>query len=209
MTGKFITFEGIDGVGKTTQIKLAAQRLTELGQEVVITREPGGTVIAERVRNIVLDPTLQLSVRTEALLFMASRSEHVEQIIKPALIAGKTVLCDRFCDSTFVYQGLTQGLKVEDLTDLKALNSWATGGILPDLTIVLDADPQQLLQRRNERGVADRFENKGLAFQENLRQGFLTLAAAEPERIKIVNALGSVEEVNGKIMFLLININKE
>ena len=205
MTGKFITFEGIDGVGKTTQIKLAAQRLTELGQEVVITREPGGTAIAERVRNIVLDPTLQLSVRTEALLFMASRSEHVEQIIKPALIAGKTVLCDRFCDSTFVYQGLTQGLKVEDLTDLKALNSWATGGILPDLTIVLDADPQQLLQRRNERGVADRFENKGLAFQENLRQGFLTLAAAEPKRIKVVNALGSVEEINRKIMSLLMN----
>ena len=204
MTGKFITFEGIDGVGKTTQIKLAAQRLTELGQEVVITREPGGTAIAERVRNIVLDPTLQLSVRTEALLFMASRSEHVEQIIKPALIAGKTVLCDRFCDSTFVYQGLTQGLKVEDLTDLKALNSWATGGILPDLTIVLDADPQQLLQRRNERGVADRFENKGLAFQENLRQGFLTLAAAEPERIKVVNALGSVEEVREKILAIIM-----
>lgn len=205
MTGKFITFEGIDGVGKTTQIKLAAQRLTELGQEVVITREPGGTAIAERVRNIVLDPTLQLSVRTEALLFMASRSEHVEQIIKPALIAGKTVLCDRFCDSTFVYQGLTQGLKVEDLTDLKALNLQATGGILPDLTIVLDADPQQLLQRRDKRGIFDRFENKGLAFQENLRQGFLALAAAEPERIKVVNALGSVEEVNGKIMSLLMN----
>lgn len=204
MTGKFITFEGIDGVGKTTQIKLAAQRLTELGQKVVITREPGGTAIAERVRNIVLDPTLQLSVRTEALLFMASRSEHVEQIIKPALIAGKTVLCDRFCDSTFVYQGLTQGLKVEDLTDLKALNLQATGGILPDLTIVLDADPQQLLQRRNERGVADRFENKGLAFQENLRQGFLTLAAAEPKRIKIVNALGSVEEVGEKILAIIM-----
>lgn len=205
MTGKFITFEGIDGVGKTTQIKLAAQRLTELGQEVVITREPGGTAIAEKLRNIVLDPTLQLSVRTEALLFMASRSEHVEQIIKPALITRKTVLCDRFCDSTFVYQGLTQGLKVEDLTDLKALNLQATGGIFPDLTIVLDADPQQLLQRRNERGVADRFENKGLAFQENLRQGFLTLAAAEPKRIKVVNALGSVEEVNRKIMSLLMN----
>lgn len=204
MTGKFITFEGIDGVGKTTQIKLVAQHLTELGQQVVITREPGGTAIAEKVRSIVLDPTLQLSVRTEALLFMASRSEHVEQIIKPALLAGKTVLCDRFCDSTFVYQGLTHGLKVEDLADLKALNLQSTGGILPDLTIVLDADPQQLLQRRNERGIADRFENKGLAFQENLRQGFLALAAAEPERIKVVNALGSVEEVSEKILSIII-----
>ncbi|MDO4936039.1 MAG: dTMP kinase [Phascolarctobacterium sp.] len=204
MTGKFITFEGIDGVGKTTQIKLVAQHLTESGQQVVITREPGGTAIAEKVRSIVLDPTLQLSVRTEALLFMASRSEHVEQIIKPALLAGKTVLCDRFCDSTFVYQGLTHGLKVEDLADLKALNLQATGGILPDLTIVLDADPEQLLQRRNERGIADRFENKGLAFQENLRQGFLALAAAEPERIKVVNALGSVEEVSEKILSIII-----
>lgn len=204
MTGKFITFEGIDGVGKTTQIKLVAQHLTESGQQVVITREPGGTAIAEKVRSIVLDPTLQLSVRTEALLFMASRSEHVEQIIKPALLAGKTVLCDRFCDSTFVYQGLTHGLKVEDLADLKALNLQATGGILPDLTIVLDADPEQLLQRRNERGIADRFENKGLAFQENLRQGFLALAAAEPERIKVVNALGSVEEVSENILSIII-----
>lgn len=204
MTEKFITFEGIDGVGKTTQIKLVAQHLTELGQQVVITREPGGTAIAEKVRSIVLDPTLQLSVRTEALLFMASRSEHVEQIIKPALLAGKTVLCDRFCDSTFVYQGLTHGLKVEDLADLKALNLQATGGILPDLTIVLDADPEQLLQRRNERGIADRFENKGLAFQENLRQGFLALAAAEPERIKVVDALGSVEEVSEKILSIII-----
>lgn len=204
MTGKFITFEGIDGVGKTTQIKLVAQHLTELGQQVVVTREPGGTAIAEKVRSIVLDPTLQLSIRTEALLFMASRSEHVEQIIKPALLAGKTVLCDRFCDSTFVYQGLTHGLKVEDLADLKALNLQSTGRILPDLTIVLDADPQQLLQRRNERGIADRFENKGLAFQENLRQGFLALAAAEPERIKVVNALGSVEEVSEKILAIII-----
>ena len=204
MTGKFITFEGIDGVGKTTQIKLVAQHLTESGQQVVITREPGGTAIAEKVRSIVLDPTLQLSVRTEALLFMASRSEHVEQIIKPALLAGKTVLCDRFCDSTFVYQGLTHGLKVEDLADLKALNLQATGGILPDLTIVLDADPEQLLQRRNERGIADRFENNGLAFQEKLRQGFLALAAAEPERIKVVNALGSVEEVSEKILSIII-----
>lgn len=208
MTGKFITFEGIDGVGKTTQIKLVAQRLAESGQEVVITREPGGTAIAERVRSIVLDPALQLSVRTEALLFMASRSEHVEQIIKPALLAGKTVLCDRFCDSTFVYQGLTQGLKVEDLTDLKALNLQATGGIMPDLTIVLDADPKQLLQRRTDRGVADRFENKGVGFHEKLRQGFLSLAAAEPERIKVVNAMGTINEVSERIRSEIKRLNK-
>ena len=199
MQEKFITFEGIDGVGKSTQIQKIAEKLRALGQDVVLTREPGGTAIAERVRQIVLDPELRLSVRTEALLFMASRSEHVEQIIKPALLAGKIVLCDRFCDSTFVYQGLTQGKKVEELTQLRALNLQATDGIMPDLTVVLDADPKVLLQRRSERGVADRFENKGLEFQEKLRSGFLALAEAEPERIKVVDAIGDVECVSKKI----------
>ena len=200
MQGKFITFEGIDGVGKSTQIQLLAEKIRALGYEVVLTREPGGTAIAERVRQIVLDPDLQLSVRTEALLFMAARSEHVEQIIRPALAVGKVVLCDRFCDSTFVYQGLTQGKKVEELTQLRALNLQATDGVLPDLTVVLDADPEVLLQRRSERGVADRFENKGVAFQEQLRSGFLALAKAEPERIKIVDAMGDIESVCQKIL---------
>ena len=135
MQGKFITFEGIDGVGKSTQIQKIAGKLRALGQDVVLTREPGGTAIAERVRQIVLDPELRLSLRTEALLFMASRSEHVEQIIKPALTAGKVVLCDRFCDSTFVYQGLTQGKRVEELGQLRTLNLQATDGIMPDLLL--------------------------------------------------------------------------
>lgn len=206
MTGKFITFEGVDGAGKSTQIKLVAEKLKAQGKEVVITREPGGTVIAERVRNIVLDADLSLSVRTEALLFMAARSEHIEQIIKPALQAGKIVLCDRFCDSTFVYQGLTQGLKVEELGNLRTMNLQATDGIMPNLTIVLDAEPQKLLARRNDRGVADRFENKGVAFQEKLRQGFLALAQAEPQRMKIVNAWGSQEDVCQNIMKIVEGI---
>lgn len=206
MKGKFITFEGVDGAGKSTQIKLIADRLTAEGKAVVLTREPGGTGIAERVRNIVLDVGLQLSVRTEALLFMAARSEHVEQIIKPALMAGKVVLCDRFCDSTFVYQGLTQGKTVTELDSLRNLNLQATDGIMPDLTVVLDADPKELLLRRDTRGVTDRFENKGLDFQENLRAGFLALAQAEPQRIKVVNALDSVEAVNEQIFTLVKNL---
>lgn len=206
MKGKFITFEGVDGAGKSTQIKLIADRLTAEGKAVVLTREPGGTGIAERVRNIVLDVGLQLSVRTEALLFMAARSEHIEQIIKPALMAGKVVLCDRFCDSTFVYQGLTQGKTVTELDSLRNLNLQATDGIMPDLTVVLDADPKELLLRRDTRGVTDRFENKGLDFQENLRAGFLALAQAEPQRIKIVNALDSVEAVNEQIFTLVKNL---
>lgn len=206
MKGKFITFEGVDGAGKSTQIKLIADRLTAEGKAVVLTREPGGTGIAERVRNIVLDVGLQLSVRTEALLFMAARSEHIEQIIKPALMAGKVVLCDRFCDSTFVYQGLTQGKTVTELDNLRNLNLQATDGIMPDLTVVLDADPKELLLRRDTRGVTDRFENKGLDFQENLRAGFLALAQAEPKRIKVVNALDSVEAVNEQIFTLVKNL---
>ena len=195
MKRAFITFEGTDGTGKTTQMALLAQSLRQQGYEVVTTREPGGTPLAERVRQLVLDASLPLTSKTESLLFMAARSEHVDQVIRPALQAGKIVLCDRFCDSTFVYQGLTQGLKVGDLAPLRQLNSMATDGLEPDLTLVLEGDPGVLLQRRQERGVKDRFENKGLDFQRQLRAGFLALQAAEPERLKIVNALQSVEQV--------------
>lgn len=199
MRSGFITFEGIDGTGKTTQLALLAQSLRQRGYEVVTTREPGGTPLAERVRNLVLDAGLPLSSRTESLLFMAARSAHVEQVIKPALQAGKIVLCDRFCDSTFVYQGLAQGLQLAELTPLRQLNGMATGGLYPDLTLVLDGDPTVLLQRRQERGVQDRFENKGLAFQQRLRQGFIALAAAEPERLKTVEALRPLDEVAAEI----------
>jgi len=194
MKGKFITFEGIDGVGKSTQIQLLAAKLQKLGYEVVVTREPGGTKVAERVREIVLDVQLPLSTRSEALLFMASRSEHVEKIIRPALTVGKVVLCDRFCDSTFVYQGLHC-----DVTMLRKLNLIATDGLMPDTTIVIDGDPELLAQRRAARGVQDRFENKGLAFQKQLRQGFLNLAKEEPERIKVVNGMASQEDVAASI----------
>ena len=194
MKGKFITFEGIDGVGKSTQIKLLSERLKAQGRQVVLTREPGGTALAERLRQIILDAKLPLAVRTEALLFMASRSEHVEKVISPALEAGKTVLCDRFCDSTFAYQGRSC-----DLEMLRKLNLIATGGIMPDVTIILDADPEELLLRRQERGIADRFENKGLEFQKELRERFLALAKGEPERIKVVNAIGTSDEVADEI----------
>ena len=122
MTGKFITFEGVDGVGKSTQIKLLTEKLQNEGKNILLTREPGGTAIAEKVRAIVLDAELKLSLRTEILLFLASRSEHVEQIIKPALQNEKIVLCDRFCDSTFVYQGLTRGKNIDELDNLYKLN---------------------------------------------------------------------------------------
>lgn len=195
MKGKFITFEGVDGVGKSTQIQLLAERLQKLGYEVVVTREPGGTKVAERVRGLVLDAQLPLSTHSEALLFMAARSEHVEKLIQPALAAGKVVLCDRFCDSTFVYQGLQL-----DVAMLRKLNLIATGGLMPDMTIVIDGEPELLAQRRANRGVQDRFENKGLAFQKQLRQGFLDLAKQEPERIKVVNGMADREDVAASIV---------
>ena len=199
----FITFEGIDGVGKTTQIERLAAELRRQGRTVVLTREPGGTALGEQLRQLVLDASLPLSARTVVLLFLAARSEHVERVIRPALEAGQVVLCDRFCDSTFVYQGLAQGLAVSELQGLRDLNAGATGGLLPDLTVVLDGSPEMLVQRRVQRGVTDRFEKQGLEFQQRLRQGFLALAAAEPGRLQVVNAEQDADAVEKRIAELV------
>lgn len=200
MQGLFITFEGPDGGGKTTQIHKAAAALQAQGYEVVVSREPGGTGLAEQVRNIVLSAELPLTNTTQTLLFLAARSEHVDKLLRPAVASGKIVLCDRFSDSTMVYQGLANGLRVEELTGLRQLNAIATEGFNPDLTLVLDGRPEVLVERRDARGVKDRFELKGLEFQHTLRNGFLALAEAEPERFKVVNAEGSEEEVHAEIM---------
>ena len=200
MKGLFISFEGPDGTGKTTQLKRVAEALREQGYEVLESREPGGTVLAEKVRNIVLDPDLPINNITEVLLYLAARSEHVEKVLAPAVAAGKIVLCDRFSDSTLVYQGLTRGLKVEELTQLRQLNDFASNGLAPDMTLLLDGRPEVLLSRRDARGVSDRYENKGLDFQHSIRNGFLALAEAEPERIKVVNAEGGQDEVQALVM---------
>lgn len=190
--GMFITFEGADGAGKSTQLKKVANWLKELGYEVICTREPGGTPNAEKLREVVLDPALTIGDRTETLLYLASRAEHVRELIKPSLEAGKIVLCDRFSDSTFVYQGLVRGLGIENI---KSLNDFATGGIEPKFTIVLDGDPLKLAERRKERGEIDRLELEGLDFQVKVREGFLALAAKKPDCLKLVNALALEEEV--------------
>lgn len=195
MKGLFITFEGADGSGKTTQIQKAAQQLTAMGYDVITTREPGGTVLAEKVREIVLDAELPLNNTSEILLYLAARSEHIEKVIAPAVEQGKIVLCDRFSDSTLVYQGLAKGLAYEQLEPLKKLNAFACAGIRPDLTILLDGDTDVLLTRRTLRGVSDRYENKGTEFQRSLRSGFLQLAEKEPERIRIVNAEAAADTV--------------
>ena len=209
MKGKFITFEGADGGGKSTQVQLAATWLQQRGYEVVTTREPGGTVLAEKVRELVLDPALPLNTTSQTLLYLAARSEHVEKVIRPALEIGKIVLCDRFSDSTLVYQGLSLGKELAELTVMQQLCSFATAGLEPDLTLVLDGRPEELAKRRELRGVTDRYEQQGLDFQHKLRDGFLTLAKAEPERIKVLNAEGSMEEVAAAVQKAIANLLQE
>ena len=209
MRGFFITFEGIDGAGKTTQQHLAAQALREQGYDVLESREPGGTQLAEKVRALVLDPELPLTTATQTLLYLAARSEHVDKLLRPALEAGKIIICDRFNDSTLVYQGLAQGKAPEEIAQLRRLGAFATGGLEPDLTLVFDADPAELLARRQQRGVQDRYEQQGLAFQHRLRNGFLTLAKAEPKRIKVLNAEGSMEEVAAAVQKAIANLLQE
>ena len=148
--GYFISLEGADGCGKTTQIERVASELRRLGREVVCTREPGGTRLAETLRGLVLDPELIMNARTETLLYIAARADHVERVIKPALLAGKIVLCDRFSDSTEVYQGVVRGLPLEAI---HGLSEFAADGLQPDLTILLDGDPDLLAARRELRGV--------------------------------------------------------
>ena len=209
MKGKFITFEGADGGGKSTQVQLAAEWLRKQGYDVITTREPGGTVLAEKVRELVLDPALPLNTTSQSLLYLAARSEHVEKVIRPALDAGKVVLCDRFSDSTLVYQGLSLGKGLAELTVLRQLCSFATAGLEPDLTLVLDGRPEELAKRRELRGVTDRYEQQGLDFQHRLRDGFLTLAKAEPARIKVLNAEGSTEEVAEAVQKALAKLLQE
>lgn len=203
MKGLFITLEGLDGAGKTTQLHKAAQLLRQKGYEVVESREPGGTELAEKVRALVLDATLPLNNTTQTLLYLAARSEHVDKLLRPALEAGKIVLCDRFSDSTLAYQGLATGKSLEELKPLRQLNAFATEGLAPDLTIVLDGDPQILVKRRDARGVTDRYEEQGLELQYKLRDAFSKLAEAEPERMRIINAEGSEEQVNNAIMAVI------
>lgn len=177
MSGRFITFEGIDGAGKSTHIGAVAQRLRDAGASVVCTREPGGTPLAERVREMVLHATMD--VLTETLLVFAARRDHVRQVIEPALARGQTVLCDRFTDATFAYQGFGRGLPLEHLERLEQM---VHGDLQPDLTIWFDLPAQLAAERRALARAADRFEQQDLEFFERVRQGYAARAAEMPQR---------------------------
>jgi dTMP kinase len=184
VTGLFIAFEGGEGAGKSTQVALAADWLRSLGRAVVETREPGGTPLGRQLRDLLLDSAAQPTPRAEALLYGADRAQHVESVIRPALAAGRVVLSDRYVDSTLAYQGAGRGLG----DDARVVTAWATGGLLPDLTVLLDLDPTTGLARAGNRAAPDRLEAASLAFHEAVRQGFLALAAAEPSRYVVLDA---------------------
>ena len=195
--GLFITFEGADGVGKTTQSKQLFSYLEKEGYATLATREPGGTVTGEKIREILLDPECEMGKRTEALLYLAVRAEHVDKIVKPALTAGKIVVSDRFSDSTFVYQGIARGIAREAISPL---NAFAADGLLPGTTFLLDAPVELMQQRMNERSEVDRIEKEGIIFQKRVREGFLQLAEKYPQRIVVIDALLSVEDIQAIIL---------
>lgn len=199
--GLFITFEGGEGSGKTTQIETLASRVKDCGLEPVLSREPGGTSTGRAIRKLLLDPaSTHIGHGAELFLYAADRRQHVEEVLQPALDRGCVVICDRFVDSSIAYQGYGRGLDLEFIKDLMNL---ATGGLKPDITIVLDVDPNRGMSRvagRNgEYGAGgDRFERAPIDFHSRVRQGYESLAEAEPERLKMINA-GTMEEVSAAI----------
>ncbi len=197
----FITFEGIEGSGKTTQIRRLAERVSD----VLVTKEPGGTPSADRIRAILLDTSSRLDPLAEMFLFAASRRQHVLEVIRPALTSGRVVLCDRFTDATLAYQGFGRLL---DLDRLRMINQWATDSLLPDVTLLFDL-PEELgltrARRRNQVSVADegRFEAEDPRFHRRVREGYLALAVAEPQRFAVVDATGTKDDVFERVLAVL------
>lgn len=198
MDGKLITFEGPDGAGKTTQVRLVAAALESRGYPVVITREPGGTRLAEEIRGLLLNPLYrEMSPVTEALLYAGARAQLIGEVIIPALAAGMVVLCDRFVDSSLAYQGYGRGL---DLGMLQTVNRFVLNKLGSFFTILLDLPPEEGLLRAAGHGGGDRFEQEELAFHRRVREGYLALAAAWPERIRMVEAGAPAEAVQANIL---------
>ena len=203
MRGRFVTFEGGEGCGKSTQVKRLAEHLRSKGVEVVLTREPGGTRLAELIRGLLKDEREDPPCdRSELLLFLAARAQLVRNVIVPALDSGKWVLSDRFSDSTFAYQGYGRGLPLDSL---RLMNCFACEGLKPDLTLLLDIRPDVAAARMRRREAAtntsaDRIDLAGDDFHSRLRAGFLELAKAEPDRMKVIDANGSPDEVWAQIL---------
>ncbi|MEY4368048.1 MAG: dTMP kinase [Actinomycetota bacterium] len=197
MAGLFITFEGIDGVGKSTQADLLEAFLIDAGRTVVRTIEPGGTELGQEIRHLLLHRKGEVAPRAEALLYAADRAHHVATKVRPAIAAGAVVLGDRYFDSSVAYQGAGREL---DRAEVRNISLWAVEGLLPDLTILLDLDAEVALSRRNQTGTApDRLEREKVEFFESVRRAYLELASAEPQRFLLVDASQSIETMQDQI----------
>lgn len=201
--GRFITLEGVEGAGKSTHVETIRAVLTAAGHETIVTREPGGTGISERIRAILLDGAGAMDAETELLLMFAARAEHLAAKIRPALARGAWVVCDRFTDSTYAYQGGGRGFSLDRIA---LLEGHVQGDFRPDLTILFDVDVATGLARAGRRGPADRFEREDIAFFERVRQIFLDRAAREPGRFRIIDSRPPVEVVESALRKLLAGL---
>ena len=194
---RFITVEGIEGAGKTSCLDLLEQRIRQRGHEVLVTREPGGTPLGEDLRRLLLGHRHDgMADDTELLLMFAARAEHLHAKIEPALVAGSWVLCDRFTDATYAYQGYGRGIDVQRIA---ALETWVQGERRPDLTLLLDLPVEVGLQRAGRRSTPDRFERQALTFFDRVRQGYLSLAASAPGRFRVIDAGQSLDQVSRQV----------
>jgi dTMP kinase len=209
MTGAFITFEGIDGCGKSTQLRLLASQLRLRGLEVVTTREPGGTTLGQRLRAALLDVEEQVDPLAELLVFAADRAQHVRAVLLPTLAGGRVVLSDRYADATVAYQGSGRGFKPELISEIVQL---ATGGLRPDLTLLFDlsvAESAVRTRRRVANKNSDRLDSEDAEFHTRVRNAYLDIARADPERFRVIEARGSVQETHEKVMNIIMPFLQE
>ncbi len=201
MKGTFITVEGPDGAGKSTQIKLLTEYLEDKGCSVILTREPGGTNISEIIRNIILDnDNTEMASITEALLYAASRAQHVHEIIIPALNNGKIIICDRFVHSSLVYQGVGRNLGIDKV---KHINDFAIQGVKPDITLFLDISPEVALKRKTKSNKGDRLEQEDVSFHRKVYEGYLEIIKMFPNEIDVVDASGSINSIFNRIKLIV------
>jgi dTMP kinase len=203
--GRFITVEGIEGVGKSTNLGFVANELRRAGHVVVETREPGGTGLGERIRELLLNPESRIEPLTELLLMFAARAAHIDEVIRPALGSGKWVVCDRFTDASHAYQGGGRGLPSDAISTLARL---VQGDVHPNLTLLLDAPLAISAERQAGRGKRDRFEQESAEFYQRVRRAYLDLAAREPGRIRLINAARPLREVQEDIREALAGLNR-
>ena len=201
--GKFISIEGVEGAGKSTNIEAIKQYLEGKNIDFVVTREPGGTILAENIRGLLLQVSDEAPAElTELLLIFAARAQHLEKVIQPALESGRWIICDRFTDATYAYQGGGRGLKTSVIADLESM---VHDELRPDLTIILDLDPETGLARAKERGELDRFENEKNEFFEKVRSAYLDIATSNPDRCFVIDANQSIGQISADIINLLDN----